>query len=263
MTATGAPGVRNNSASLRRALGMLLHLGEEGADPRGDSLSELAAALAMNKSTLLRLLTPLCEVHLIEQDNTTGRYRLGWRTAQLGHAYLERLDLRGAAHGVLQRLMRETSETVHLVVADFPDVVYLDKVDSPKPVRMYSRIGSRQPAYCTAVGKALLAHADELSIRQVIDAGLAPRTPSTCTTEDALRVELGRVRERGYAVDDVENEPEIRCVAAPVFDHSGAGACAVSVSAPAARLGRARVPELGRLVTTAAAEISRRLGARQ
>jgi DNA-binding IclR family transcriptional regulator len=251
---------RNNSTSLRRALGILLHLGEDAADTRGATLTELADQLDLNKSTLLRLLAPLREASLIEQDLETGRYRLGWRTAQLGHAYLDRLDLRTAAHDVLNRLMIDTNETTHLVIPDLPDLVYVDKVEAAQPVRMYSRIGSRQPAYCTAAGKVLLAYAGEAAVRLVIEHGLPGRTPNTLTTAEALRAELAAVLERGYGIDDIENEPDIRCVGAAIFDHTGAPACAISVSGPANRITRDRVPELGRLVVAAAEEISRRLG---
>ncbi|MGH3435157.1 MAG: IclR family transcriptional regulator [Sciscionella sp.] len=262
MPATTAP-ARNNSASLRRALGILLHLGEDGEHPRGVALAELAGALQMNKSTVLRLIAPLCEVRLVEQDPDSGRYRLGWRTAQLGQAYLERLDLRGAAHDVLRGLVSDTGETAHLVIADLPEVVYVDKVDSPLPVRMYSRIGSRQPMYCTGVGKAMLAHAADATVRRIIELGMPRRTPDTRTTATALRADLAAIRERGYAIDDVENEPDIRCVAAPIFDHTGVAGCAVSIAGPATRVTADRVPELGELVTVAAAEVSRRLGARR
>jgi DNA-binding IclR family transcriptional regulator len=261
MTGNAAPSSpRNNSTSLRRALGILLLLGEDAADTRGATLTELADRLDLNKSTLLRLLAPLREASLIEQDPETGRYRLGWRTAQLGHSYLDRLDLRTAAHDVLNRLMIDTSETTHLVIPDLPDLIYVDKVEAAQPVRMYSRIGSRQPAYCTAAGKALLAHAGEAAVRLVIEHGLPGRTPNTRTTAEELRAELAAVLERGYGIDDIENEPDIRCVGAAIFDHSGAPACAISVSGPASRITRDRVPELGRLVVAAAEEISRRLG---
>jgi DNA-binding IclR family transcriptional regulator len=264
-TGGGDAGGRNNSASLRRALAILLHLAEDRDVPGATtdlSLGELSEALSMNKSTVLRLLAPLCDVRLVEQDPETGRYRLGWRTAQLGQVYLERLDPRGAAHDVLRGLMVDSGETAHLVLADLPEVVYIDKVEAAQPVRMYSRIGNRQPAYCTGVGKALLAHADDETLRAAIAAGLPPRTPNTLTTGARLRADLAAIRERGYAIDDVENETDIRCVAAPVFDHTGTARYAVSISGPATRVTPDRVPDLGHAVAAAAAEISRRLGAR-
>ncbi|WP_329014233.1 IclR family transcriptional regulator [Streptomyces sp. NBC_00690] len=251
---------RNNSASLRRALTILLHLGEDGRG-RGATLTELTSGLSMNKSTVLRLLAPLCEVRLIEQDMRTGRYRLGSRTAQLGHVYLDGLDLRDTAHDVLERLVSDTGETSYLVIPDLPDIVYVDKIESPQAVRMHSPVGSRRPAYCTGVGKALLAHTDVEAVDAALAHGMPRRTPHTLATPDALHTDLAVIRSRGYAVDDMENEPDVRCVAAPVFDHAGAAVCAVSVSGPATRITSDRVPALGSLVSAAAAEISQRLGA--
>lgn len=257
----GASGERNNSASLRRALAILLELGED-AGSRGYTVTDLCARLDMNKSTLLRLLAPLIEARLVEQGST-GRYRLGWRNAQLGQSYLEGLDLRTSMQDVLFGLTEQTSETTHLVIADFPEVVYVDKVDSPLPVRMFSRVGAHNPAYCTSVGKAMLAYADDETIAGVIAGGMPERTANTLTTGAALRDNLETVRHRGYAIDDIENEEGIRCVAAPVFDHNGKAVAAVSISGPVSRVTKAKVAELGKLAIEAADEISRRLGARR
>ncbi|HUH07022.1 MAG TPA: IclR family transcriptional regulator [Egibacteraceae bacterium] len=259
MTVDSAP--RNNSSSLRRALAILAYIADDGSRPHGLTLAELAEGVAISKSTLLRLLGPLCDSRLVEKDAASGRYRLGAQTARLGQTYLERIDAREIAHDVLIDLMESSGESVHLVVFDSPDVVYVDKVESRHPVRMYSRVGSRQPAYCTAVGKAFLMHADEDVLGAVIDAGLERRTANTITTEEWLRSTLAEGRERGFAVDDVENEPEIRCIGAPIFDHLGAVSYAISVSGPAHRVTPERVDELGEQVKAAAAEISRRLGA--
>lgn len=258
---TSDPPARNNSSSLRRALSILLHLADPSVDAKGLGLGELAAALEINKSTLLRLLAPLTETRMVERHAETGRYRLGWRTAQLGQAYLERLDLRSAAHDVLTVLTAESEETTHLVIADLPEVVYVDKVDPARPVLMYSRIGNRQPAYRTAVGKAILAHAGPEVVREVAAHGMPARTPHTHTDLGSLLADLELTRGRGYAVDDIENEPDIRCIAAPVFDHTGAVECAISISGPASRVTSERIPELGPLVMAAAEEISRRRGA--
>jgi len=97
-------------------------------------------------------------------------------------------------------------------------------------------------------------------VRSVIDAGLPARTPKTITTEVRLRAELDAIRAQGYAVDDVENEPDIRCVGAPIFDHTGAVVAAASISGPITRVTEERVSELGTLVRAATTEISQRLG---
>ncbi len=251
---------RNTSSSLRRALSIVMFLAEDGGHPRGPTLTDLAKGLGLSKSTVLRLLAPLREVRLVDQDAESGRYRLGPQNAFLGQVYLERLDFREAAAPYLHELVESVGETVHLVVFDPPEIVYIDKVESPQPVRMHSRIGSRQPAYCTAVGKAFLAHSSDAVVEQVIARGMPPRTPATITTAERLHAELTAVRERGYAIDDVENEEEIRCVAAPVFDHSGAVATAISVSGPASRVTRGRVAEIGELLLASTKTLSGRLG---
>ncbi|MFF7898397.1 IclR family transcriptional regulator [Streptomyces sp. NPDC088817] len=254
------PGARNNSASLRRALGILIALGDD-VEGRGRTLTELAAQQGLSKSTVLRLLQPLVDARFV-QVLPSGAYRLGWRNAQLGQVYLAGNDPHRDARDVLKDLSESTNETVHLVTADFPHVVYVDKVDSPLPVRMASRVGSTQPAYCTSVGKAMLAHAGAAVVDAVIAAGLAPRTANTITDGDALRAELARTRARGWAIDDVENEAGVRCVAAPVFDATGAATHAISVSAPGERLPAERIPQVAPLVTAAARAVSQQWGGR-
>ncbi|GLK12764.1 IclR family transcriptional regulator [Streptosporangium carneum] len=256
-----AAGPRNNSASLRRALSILLQLGHDTGGG-GFSLAELSTELSMNKSTLLRLLQPLIEARFVEQL-PSGHYRLGWRNAQLGQVYLAGVDLHRNMRDVLQKLATQTNETAHLVIADFPSIVYVDKVDSPHPVRMFSRIGNQQPAYSTSLGKAMLAHAPNETVELVIANGMPARTPQTITTAEGLRGELAVIRERGYAIDDIENEEGIRCVAAPIFDQSGASLSGISISGPVERVTREKVPEFAPFVVAAANEISRRLGARR
>lgn len=261
--ADGASPARNNSLSVRRALGILTYIAGVESQPEGLTLGDLAEGLGLNKSTVLRLVKPLRDAHLLERAEPSGRYRLGPETAYLGQIYLERLDLRSAAHDVMARLMEASCETVHLVIFDPPEVVYVAKVEAPQPIRMHSRIGSRQPAFCTAVGKAFLAHASEEVVRSVLETGMPPRTVSTITTEERLLEELDATRSRGYAVDDVENEPDIRCVGAPIFDYSETVIAAASISGPITRVTPERVPELGMLVMNATTEISQRLGSRR
>lgn len=251
-------GERNNSLAVRRALTLLDVIGQADSPlPLGD----VAGVSGIGKSTSLRLLAALKDYQLIEQEHGTGRYRLGLKVLSLGQKYLADLDLRAVAAPHLRELADRTQETVHLVVFDFPDVVYVDKVDSARAVRMFSTVGSRMPAYCTGVGKAALAASSESVVDAVIAAGLARRTPQTITTAAALKADLAKVRRRGWALDDEENEREIRCVAAAVRDHSDVVAAAVSVSAPAARLTRAAATKLGPVVRTTADAISAQLGA--
>ena len=256
-----APGDRNQSSSLRRALAVLGYVREHADSRRGVPLGKLAEALGMNKSTVLRLTGPLLDEHLLDRDRETGWFRLGHGALRLGQAYLSTLDLRGVALDHLRRLQQEVGETVHLTVWEGPDIVYVDKVENETNVRMASRVGSRAPAYCTASGKAMLAWLPEEAVQQVVAAGMRPITSWTLSDEPQLRADLARTRARGYAIDDRENEPEVRCVAAPIFDHTGEIAAALSVSGLTSRMPVARVRTLGSVVAQAGQRISRELGA--
>ncbi|MGW1023556.1 IclR family transcriptional regulator [Streptomyces sp. NPDC002577] len=258
MTTTPAP--RNQSTSLRRALVVLAYVRDHAGSGRGMSLSRIAEDLGINKSTVLRLATPLIEADLLVRDRDTGWFRLGHGTLRLGQAYLSSLDLRTVAAEPLRLLQQAVGETCHLVVYEPPDVVYIDKVENEAHVRMASRVGSRVPAYRTAVGKAILAWLDEEAFHLVVAAGMPRVTEHTVTDPARLRTELERVRRQGYAIDDRENEPEVRCVAAPIFDHTDGVAGALSVSGLTTRMTPSRVREVAPVVARTGLEISRVLG---
>ncbi|WP_433334666.1 IclR family transcriptional regulator [Spirillospora sp. CA-294931] len=253
-------GPRNQSSSLRRALAVLDYVQQHAGDGRGVALTRIAESLDLSKSTVLRLTAPLVEADLLTRDHETGWFRLGHGTLRMGQAYLSSLDLRTVAAEPLRRLQQAVGETCHLVVCDLPDVVYIDKVENERHVRMASRVGSRMPAYRTAVGKAMLAWLDEDALRTVAEAGMPATTGCTITDPERLRTELARVRRMGYAVDDRENEPEVRCVAAAIFDHDEKVAGALSVSGLTSRMSPARVREVGPLVARTCGEISWTLG---
>lgn len=261
MTASSATPVppRNSSASLRRALSILLCFGDDTSG-RGLTVSEVGEALGLNKSTVSRLIQPLLSYNFIEAGERPGSYKLSWQNASLGQAYLSSVRADRDMHPVLLSLSSRTRETVHLVRANPPRVVYIDKIDSPHAVRMVSRVGNTQPMHCTSVGKSILAFADESTLDLVIQAGLPRHTAATITNPAELRAELGTIRERGWAMDNVENEEGIRCVAAPIFDADGECSFAISISAPANRITYEKAFQLAPLVTEAAAEVSRRLG---
>lgn len=252
---------RNQSSSLRRALDMLAVIAL--ACERGTllNLTEVAAQSGINRSTVSRLLQPLIDARFVDQEPQTDRYRLGPQTARLGQIYLHHLDVNDVAGPILQALVDESEETAHLGVLDGTDVVYVDKHESPLSVRTGSRIGSRQPLYSTAMGKVLLAHASRSVLDQVVSEGMPRRTATTITDPEALMTEIRRIRVDGYAIDDQENELEIRCIGAPVFDHRGAVVAAISLSGPATRMPIGRLRELSALMMNATAEVSRRLAA--
>lgn len=254
------PAERNRSGSVRRALSILEALVEPSADGRLMPLADLAKATGLNKATLLRLSEPLQEAGLVRRDDQ-GHFALGVGALRLGEAYMAGVDLRGAARPILEELVAESGETAHLVVFDEPFVVYLDKVDSPSTVRMHSRIGGRMPLYCTAAGKAMLAWLPDEVVDRVLSLPTPARTEHTLTTPTAIRENLAVIRGRGWSMDDVENELDIRCVGAAIFDRSGAVVAACSLSGPDQRITSSRAHELGPRVRAAADAIGRRLGA--
>ncbi|KIH97224.1 IclR family transcriptional regulator [Streptomonospora alba] len=260
MNADTAPR-RNASVSLRRALAIVEFVRTLPAGSGGATLTQLAEAVGINKSSVLRLATPLMEAGLLHRDSASGRFRLGAGALALWQAYLDQLDLRSVASDHLRGLMRRTGHTCHLVLLDGHDVVYADKVENTTTVRMASRIGARMPAYRTAVGKAILAFSPADLVADVLAEGMPSATEHTITDPVLFHEELRRVRGRGYAIDDRENEPEVRCVAAPVFDHNRDPIAAISVSALVSRLPPTRVRDLGPQVAEVATRVSAQLGA--
>lgn len=258
-SATALSQPRNNATSLRRALAILEILAE---DPRRPvrSLGELAGPQGLHKSTTLRLLAPLIDVGVVQRAADGSGYSLGPTTIRLGQAYLDGVDLRAAAQPALSELARTTGETVHLVVYNPPEVVYVEKIDSLRAVRMHSRVGDRQPVYSTAVGKAYLSRLSDDEVSRAVGLDLRRRTANTITDLALLLAELKHVAAQGFAIDNEENELEIRCVGAVVIDHSGAVAAGLSVSAPASRLSLAHARNLGTTVVAAAVDISAALG---
>lgn len=243
---------------LDRALAILEILSVGGPDL---SLGEISDKLKLHKSTAHRLIMVLERHKLIERNSISGRYRLGLKLFELGTRAVSRLDLRERARPILERLVLETSETVHLCILDDTEVVYLDKVEPERSVRMSSSVGRRNPAYCTAVGKAILAYLPEAQVEGIVRKhGLKAMTANTITSFLELKAELASIRDQGYAIDNEEIEEGVRCVGCVVRDFSGGPVAAISVSAPAFRLTRQKVRIVSRPVIAAANALSAELG---
>jgi DNA-binding IclR family transcriptional regulator len=243
---------------LDRALAALAILANSSSDC---SLAELCPALKLHKSTVHRLMMVLEQHRLVVKNPETGRYRLGLRLYELGSRAIDGLDLRGRARPYLDRLQDKFGETVFFCILDEGQVFYVEKVESQRSVRTACTVGSRAPAYCTAVGKAMLAELPDAEVSKIVHRWkLKPVTRNTITTANALKDELKAVRARGYAIDDEEKEEGLRCVGAAVRSHSGKLAAAMSISGPAFRMTKERVPKIGRAVMQAANELSAELG---
>jgi DNA-binding IclR family transcriptional regulator len=215
------------------------------------SLVELCKALKLHKSTVHRLMMVLEQHRLVDKNPETGAYHLGLKLFEFGSKAIAALDPRRHARPYLDRLQAEVGETVFFCILDDGQVLYLEKV------------GSRAPAYCTAVGKAMLAELPEAEVNDIIRrSGLKPVTANTITTPAALKAELRSVRSRGYAIDNEEKEPGLRCVSAAVRGHSGKLLAAISVSGPAFRITKERLPAIGEVVMRAAQDLSAEFGYR-
>lgn len=194
------------------------------------SLAELARRTALPKATLHRLLAALDGLGLVERS--AGGYQLGMRLFELGEHVPRKQQLREAALPFLQDLFEASHDTVHLAVLDGTDVVYLERIRGHRSAKVASRVGGRQPAYCTGVGKALLAFDPEAAVR-ALAMPLAPRTPYTITDHQRLAEELASIRRQGLAYDREENAIGIACVAAPILlDDRPIGAVSVTCSPP-------------------------------
>jgi IclR family acetate operon transcriptional repressor len=229
---------RNAALSLRRGLRILDLVADRTRNGEPSvSLTTLSGELGTSKSTVLRLTAPMLENDLLRRTADAG-FTLGLGSLLLGQSYLEGIDLRAAAASFLRRTAEQTGLTCHLVVPDGTDIVYVDKVETRGTVRMASRIGNRLPMRNTASGKAMVAFGDP----------------------DLLDQEIARTRDRGYGIDDRENEPDIRCVAAPVLDHANQVVGAMSISGLASGFRASAVRALGDGVVRTALEISVALG---
>jgi IclR family acetate operon transcriptional repressor len=251
---------RDRVQSLDRALDVL-----EAVAAGGElGVSEVAARTGLVVSTAHRLLASLADRGYVRQTSPQGRYALGLKVLELaGGMQARTAALSVAARPHLERLRQATGETANLVVLDGDRVVYVDQVAGRHTVRMFTELGSSAPAHTTGSGKAMLAYWPAETV-----ANLYPRTreplerltPRTHTSLESLRHDFARVRRRGYALDNEEHEDGVSCVAAPVFDRTGAAFAAISISAPTTRITHAGTGELGVLVRRHAAEVSAALG---
>jgi IclR family transcriptional regulator, KDG regulon repressor len=227
---------------------------------RDISLGEIAERVGLPKSSVHRLLATLMGHHLVERDPETRRYRLGIRLFELGSAAIHERGLHSAAHPALEELSASTGETCHLAVLSGTEAVYVYKLDGPSSIIMSSRVGGRAPCHATSIGKVLTAWGGEDLFRTLRSRPLRPYTANTITTVKAFEAELSRVREQGYALDLEEFEEGLRCIAAPVRDHSARVVAALGIAGPRRRFEDEQLGALAPLVVNAASQLSRNLG---
>jgi DNA-binding IclR family transcriptional regulator len=243
------------SQSLSRALTILGLLGEETR-----SLDQLAGALDVHKTTVLRLLRTM-ETDRFVQHDADHRYVLGSRFFELANRALEQRDVRTVARPHLAGLNARTGQTIHLATYESGEVIYIDKFDAKQSVRMYSRVGRPAPLHCTAVGKVLVS-AKPLAERTEIAESITYThfTDRTIESPAEYLAELERVAEQGYAEDHEEHETFVNCIGVPVRDGTGETVAAVSMSVPDMLLDHAQVVATLPEVLAVAAAIAADLG---
>jgi DNA-binding IclR family transcriptional regulator len=247
-----------NITSLQRGL-RLLQLFTESS--QGLTAKQVAERSHLPVSTVHRFLMNLEAAGFLNCSG--GVYHLGIACFAIGQAALAQLDIRRVSLPYLQELNRQTRETVHLTVRHGSSAVYVEKLDSTEQLRIFSRIGAAVPLYCTAVGKIMLAYmSGEQQKRLLPQLELKRYTPNTVGNLQQLEAELHRICKNGYACDLEEHELHIRCVAAPIWDHTGLVNASLSITAPIVRMAISRLRQLAPLIQAAGLQISRELGYR-
>jgi IclR family acetate operon transcriptional repressor len=246
-----------HTQALSRGLAVLEAL---AATEGGATLTAIAASVALPVPTVFRLLNTLAELGYVQQE-PAGEWLVGVRAFRVGAAFLDHRNLVVRAYPFLKRLMESSGETTNLAVIEQGEAVFVEQVQCRELMRMSTKLGARAPLHASGVGKAMLAAMDP----RAIDAALGRRvlrhhTPHTITDRAALLQELAVTRERGWSLDAEEHAEGLCCVASVLWDEYGEPWAAISLAGPTSRISPQRVPGLGVLVRSAAADLTAALG---
>ncbi|NOY54241.1 MAG: IclR family transcriptional regulator [Deltaproteobacteria bacterium] len=225
-------------------------------------VTELGKRLHLHKNNVFRLLVTLELRGYIEQNRITENYRLGLKPLELGKAFQRHCGLTSHAKEILKRLVSVCNETASIGVFRGGKVIYIDVEETTKSVRVISRLGAVLPAYCTSIGKVLLAAKSRDEILSYLqESSLKSFTEKSVTDPEVLIHQFGQVRRQGYAIDNEEYEESVKCVAVPVRDYSRTVVAGLSITGPAHRLPDERITqELLPLILDAGVDLSKKLG---
>jgi len=258
-------GTASYSQSLERGLAILSAF-RSGRPDLG--ISDLAREVGLGRSTTHRYVSTLAALGYLQQDRTSRKYRLGPRVLDLGFSAINSMELRELAAPHLQQLSDDTGFTVNMAILDGVDIVYVERCRSSRAAQreidLNLHVGSRMPAYCTSMGKVLLAFLEPEERERLIDRStLQRRGPNTLTTRKVLRAELDHVRHEGFAINNEELAYGLRSIAAPVRQADGAVAAAVNLAVHSSMVSMQElVARLTPALLRTAAEISARTGYR-
>jgi IclR family KDG regulon transcriptional repressor len=244
-------------SSVLKVFGILQALGEE----REIGITELSQRVMMSKSTVYRFLQTMKSLGYVAQEGESEKYSLTLKLFELGAKALQNVDLIRSADIEMRELSKLTRETIHLGALDEDSIVYIHKIDSMYNLRMYSRIGRRNPLHSTAIGKVLLAWRDRKDVAEVLkDVEFTRSTSRTVGSADELMPVLDLVREQGFGEDNEEQEEGLRCLAVPVFDRFGVVIAGLSMSFPTIRFSEEAKVDYVAMLHTAARNISEQMG---
>jgi DNA-binding IclR family transcriptional regulator len=244
-----------HASSIERAFAILEFL---DGSRRGWNISELSRKLRIPKSTTHVIVLSLQRLGYLALDPRTREYSLGLKVYGLGRGLMKSFSLPERALGPMQWLAQTTRCTAQLAVLADDQAMYIQKVEGPGLIQFDSYIGKRTNLHCTAVGKVLLAYAPEQKQGHLLNRkSFAHYTAKTITSPGLLRKELAKVRQRGYAIDDEEEELEVRCVAAPVYNQSGEFMAALTIAGTIGQIREENIDDLARCVMRAARSIFR------
>lgn len=225
------------------------------------SITELSKETGIFPSSIHRILDTLKYWGYIEQDSESQKYFLGLKLVELGMIRLHQMNVFNEAAPFLKELAMQFNETVNLGVLDGGEVVYLDKVESTKTVKVIFSRGRRAPVHCTAIGKALLAFQSKAIRMKIIkEKGLKKFNKNTITDIKVLEKELEEVRHSGYSFDRGEQVEEAYCLAAPIFNFNKQVVAAISISVPFFRMDMEKQKAIISAIKESTIKISKRLG---
>ncbi|WP_046174550.1 IclR family transcriptional regulator [Domibacillus indicus] len=225
------------------------------------TITEISKRMNLHKSTVHSLLKTLQVQRYIKQDADTGKYSLGLKLFERGSMAAGHLDLRNVARKHLEKLSSTTNLTLHLVILDGQEGVYIDKVEGSGVTVVYSRVGRRVPLHTSAVGKSLVATKSDEELNRLLEGYqyTRPTEKSIRSKEEFLAV-IEQVRINGYSVDNEENEPGIFCMAVPIKDYSGKAIAAISMSMPSSKMNEETLQKYTEMLKECTAKISQELG---
>lgn len=242
--------------SLYKAIQVLFYFTRENEEL---GVTELAEKSGMLKSSVYNILSTFEVCGIMERNKKTNKYRLGVRVLELSNQFYQNNDIRQVMKPFMQQIADNEEECVYLAVLSDLDVVYIDASFPSSVTGGRNMTGVTAPTYCTGIGKAMLAFAQDELIDRVADHGFQSFTHNTITDKDKLREELEQIRQRGYSVDNMEHEHGIKCVAVPIFNKEEQVIGGYSISGPSPRFNSERIKKLAVMLQNTAMQVQNQL----